>query len=268
MKITCYAPYFLSVVFLLSSSAMAITIDRVILGCDDNPMYLEFWPVVAKTWTEIVGVRPTLALIASKDVVIDETLGDVIRFEPIPGIPTSFQAQVIRLLLPTYFEDEVCIISDMDMIPCQKNYFVDAVAFAPLNSFVVYKDGAFESDEYKEYPMCYNVALGKTFKEIFNLGSTGEIESKIKKWYALGLGWTSDQQILYTALNAWEDKVSRLIKLGHPVMGRIDRASWSYNFSAAKSHKYVDSHMLRPYSAYQVYIDQLVSLLLEDKNIF
>src|ERR1700737_349362 len=95
--------------FLFScSSLIAARIDRVILGCDANPMYIEFWPMVARTWKEIVGVKPTLALIAPSSMVIDESLGDVIRFEPIPGIPTSFQAQVIRLLLPAYFEDEVC----------------------------------------------------------------------------------------------------------------------------------------------------------------
>lgn len=240
-----------------------IPVDRVILGCDANPLYLEFWPVVAQTWKEIVGIKPTLALVAPKDVFIDESLGDVIRFEPIEGIPTAFQAQVIRLLLPIFFEHESCIISDMDMIPCQRSYFIDVIKDLPVDAFIVFKDGAFEADVYKEYPMCYNVALGKTFKEIFNIHSIDDIPDIIKQWYALGLGWTSDQQILYAALNSWEHKNSRVIKLGHPVIGRIDRGYWAYQKDAAAYGYYIDSHMLRPYSKYKKEIDELVSILIK-----
>lgn len=250
-------------VMLYGSYENAITIDRVILGCDANPLYLEFWPVVARTWEEIVGIKPTLALIATADVKIDESLGDVIRFEPIEGIPTAFQAQVIRLLLPIFFKDEVCIISDMDMIPCQKSYFVDSVKDLPEDAFIVYKDGAFEADVYKEYPMCYNVARGSTFQEIFNVSSAEDINAIMSHWYGLGLGWTSDQQILYAALNNWPDKNTRLIKLGHPVIGRIDRAYWAYQTHAVAFHYYIDSHMLRPYSKYKNEIDGLVDLLIK-----
>ncbi len=248
---------------LLMIPASALKIDRVILGCDANPMYADFWPLVAKTWKEIVGVKPTLALIAPKDFPIDETIGDVIRFDPISGMPTSFQAQIIRLLLPAYFENEVCIISDMDMIPLQRDYFVNSAMHVPENNFVVYKDGAFDAGHFKEYPMCYNVALGKTFKEIFQITSLDDIPDIIKKWYALGLGWTSDQQILYASLNAWEDKNTRLIKLGHDVHPRLDRSCWRYNKeNLRQKNYYLDCHMLRPYSAYKAEIDALVINLL------
>lgn len=255
---------FLFFLLCLSTNLESFKIDRVILGCDANPLYLEFWPIVAKTWKELVGIKPTLALIASKEVYVDESLGDIIRFEPIPNIPTAFQAQVIRLLLPALFENEGCIISDMDMIPCQKDYFINAVINLPPDCFVVYKDGAFNSDEFKEYPMCYNAALGKTYKEIFKVDSSHDILTIIKEWYKLGLGWTSDQQILYAALNNWDQKDSRLIRLGHDVYPRIDRTYWKYDIMAVKKHLYIDSHMLRPYSQYRQYIDLLVSLLLEN----
>lgn len=255
--------FLIIIAFCFSFNAVGFKIDRVILGCDANPLYLEFWPIVAKTWQELVGVKPTLGLIASKDVYIDESLGDVIRFEPIPGVSTAFQAQVIRLLLPALFENEVCILSDMDMIPCQKEYFVQSVAGIPLECFVVYKDGAFNSDEYKEYPMCYNAALGSTFKEIFKIGSIEDIPKIMMQWFDLGLGWTSDQQILYAVLNCWDQKNTRLVKLGHDVYPRIDRAYWTYNEKALRNNFYIDSHMLRPYSCYKNQINQLVALLLE-----
>ncbi len=80
---------------------------------------MDFWPLVAKAWKKIVGIKPTLVFIAPADVEIDETVGEVIRFEPIPGIPTAQQAQVLRLLIPTLFEDEGIIFA----------YFNDYISF-------------------------------------------------------------------------------------------------------------------------------------------
>lgn len=249
---------------LFSFQLYAVKIDRVILGCDANPMYLEFWPLVAKTWTEIVGVRPTLALIASKEVYIDETLGDVIRFEPIANIPTSFQAQIMRLLLPAYFENEVCIISDMDMIPLQRDFFVNNVSTCPDDSFIIFNDRGRYIGNSPEYLMCYIVAQGKTFKEIFCLSDTTEIPDRLCQWYMRNLGWTSDQQILFEAVNNWQHYNSRVIKLGYAEPQRIDRAFWHYNKDLVRTRKhYVDSHLLRPYSSYKNQIDELMNTLFE-----
>ena len=82
----------------------ALIIDRAIVSSDSNPDYLDFWPIVAKAWNKL-GIRPTLALIADKSVQVDESLGDVIRFEPIKGVSNALYAQTIRLLLPILFED-------------------------------------------------------------------------------------------------------------------------------------------------------------------
>lgn len=260
MKIIWYVAFCM----VFSFQLFAIKIDRVILGCDANPMYLEFWPIVAKTWTEIVGVKPTLALIAPKDVYIDETLGDVIRFEPIPNISTAFQAQIMRLLLPAYFENDVCIISDMDMIPLQRDFFVNNVASAPEDSFTIFNDAGLYIRNSPEYLMCYIVAKGKTFKEIFSISDTAKIPDLIRRWYALNLGWTSDQQILFAAVNGWTYYNSRIIKLGYSEPNRIDRAYWRYNKDLVrKKNYYVDSHMLRPYSKYKKEIDELLETLFE-----
>lgn len=247
------------VLLIFSNLSHAFKLDRVILASDVNPAYVEFWPLVAKAWKNIVGIKPTLALIAPADFVIDDTYGDIILIEPIPGIPTSFHAQVIRLLLPAYFENEYCIISDMDMIPLQKDYFVKAVESAPADSFVVFKDGAFDADYFKEYPMCYNAALGKTFKDIFKIKSLTDIPRIVKEMYALCLGWTTDQQILYKQLHNWEFYKTKCIQLGHDVHPRVDRMNWSYDKKLVDKNYYIDSHMPKPYTKHKEIIDALFS---------
>jgi len=247
-------------VCLYYASTLSFKIDRVILATDTHLMYMDFWPLVARMWEEIVGVKPTLAFIAPAGVFIDESLGDVIRFEPIPGVPTSLHAQVIRLLLPAYFPDDFCIISDIDMIPLSKNYFIESVQDASCDSFVIFRD---QADSYytenKRYPMCYNAAKGSIFAEIFDIKNTSDISTIIQQWYALEWGWHTDELILTQKTNQWNEKTGRLSKLGHPVTNRIDRSYWSYDINVLHNHGYIDSHLLRPYNEYQKEIDTLVS---------
>ena len=95
--------------FIFSASiqnAICFKIDRVIIASDANQTYLDFWPFVAKAWKKM-GIKPTLALIANKNIVVDETLGDVIRFEPIEGVSTALFAQTVRLLVPAFFENDI-----------------------------------------------------------------------------------------------------------------------------------------------------------------
>jgi hypothetical protein len=80
--------YFYRIVFIVTffNELCPLQLDRVILSTNENPNYIQFWPTAAKAWQEIVGVRPTLALIASEDVQVDRRYGDVIRFEPIKKV--------------------------------------------------------------------------------------------------------------------------------------------------------------------------------------
>ena len=243
----------------------AIKIDRVILSTNDNPTYIEFWPIVAKVWKEYIGIKPTLALIADKSVIIDETLGDVIRFEPIPGIPSGLQAQCIRLILPAYFEDEVCITSDIDMIPLNKKYFLDSVKSLGDDNFIIYKNRYYERNKHTGlFPMCYNVSKGKNFKEIFeikNVKDIKEVESIIINWHSLNWGWQTDERMLYKYVTNWKHYEEKCIKLNHYDDRRIDRGLWAYDPNGVKPGSYVDAHCLRPYSQYKKEIDDLVNAL-------
>jgi len=209
-----------------------------------------------------------LALIADESVHIDETLGDVIRFKPIPGIPTSYHAQIIRLLLPAIFENDVCLISDIDMVPLNKNYFTDQIKNLPDDSFVVFQNGYFEKYQYHfQYPMCYNASLGKNFKEIFHVKNLNQIEDLIKKWYRLNIGWSTDQIILFKYLAIWKDFKNKCILLGLHDDRRVDKLNWSFDPNLVKQEFYTDAHMPRPYEKFKEQIDYLVNLLpFKEKN--
>ena len=240
--------------------AYSLKIDRVILSSDTNPMYLDFWPLVGKAWKELIGIKPTLVLVAEKDVIVDETIGDVIRFEPIKGISTAFQSQVIRLLIPIFFDNEVSIISDIDMLPLNRSYFINSILSIPEDRFVVYKDKAYAAG-YKQLPMCYVAAKGSIFKEIFNVYNLEDVRRTIVDWHKLGYGWNTDERMLYSCLLNWKFYHQRCVRLGHNVEGRIDRSKWEYDIKALKSGNYIDAHLLRPYSKFKTQIDRLCRII-------
>ncbi len=259
-----------SLIFISSLMALSCTavtpfkIDRVILSTDNNPMYIQFWDLIAKTWYERIGIKPTLALIAEKNITVDEILGDVIRFEPIPGIPTSLYAQVIRLLLPIIFEEEGCIISDIDMMPLNKKYFIDLVNDVPDDNFIVYRNKAYLYGN--RYPMCYVAGKGKVFKQIFQIQTINQIPELVKLWHSLNLGWNTDEVLLYYYLNNWNEFQTKCTMLNHAVQPRIDRDKWGYDTELIKLNYYIDAHLPRPYNEHKKEVDELASIVFSQKN--
>ena len=233
----------------------SLELKRVILSTDENPLYIEFWPVVAEAWSAM-GIRPTLALISERDCV-DTTLGDVIRFDPVPGTSTVMQAQVYRLFLPVLFPEEGCIISDIDMVPISKEYFVDNAEPCPDSAFLVYRDVAIP-EEYREYPMCYVAAKGKVFGSIFRVAGQDDFAGRLKECKAIHDGFNTDQVIMYDWVNRWPGNV---VRLGHLVTDRLDRADW--NWKPEEIEGKIDAHCPRPYSQYKSSIDLIAQEVIK-----
>ncbi len=257
--------YFLLFFLILNYTLLPLTLDRVILGVNDNPDYSQFWPIAAKAWQDIVGVRPTLAFIAPADVEIDESLGDVIRFEPIEGIPTSFYAQCVRLFLPCLFPNDGCIVADIDLLPLQRKFFTNKIGKVADNKLVIYKDRAYWWYKPRIY-MCYNAAKGSTFREIFGIKTKEDIPEAIKRWHQVGLGWSTDEHLLYQYVRSWQQEKNnkkRVKKFGYDKdkKRRICRKDkLSYSKKKLQKQYYVEINCPKPYSAHKDQIDPIMQL--------
>ena len=42
-------------------------IDYVLVGTNDNPLYLDFWPVISKVWKTVFNITPVLGYITKKN---------------------------------------------------------------------------------------------------------------------------------------------------------------------------------------------------------
>ncbi len=110
-------------------------IDQIILSCNEDPIYSEFWPVVARAYT-LMGFKPHLAFLTNREendpVVIEmRQHGEVTLFPILPDIPQFGQAKMIRFILASGQIAQVCYIDDIDLIPLSASFIYDKVAQRP-----------------------------------------------------------------------------------------------------------------------------------------
>jgi hypothetical protein len=209
-------------------------LDTCLVACDLNGNYTDFVPLVFKLWKNIVKVKVKLVLISEYiPSVLDPFKDDIILFRPIENIPTAFQAQCIRVLYPSLLESKNgIIISDMDLIPLNSDYYNKNIESYSNESFIVYRNVI---DEYFQYPICFCAATPNTWKEIFKVESEDDIRHILKYWYSLttdysissanSVGWALDQIMLfkYLSTESAKDKVI-LLKDEDTGFKRLDRS--------------------------------------------
>ncbi len=255
-------------------------LDKCLVSSDLSPGYLEYWPIVYRNWRNIVGIEANLVLIADEiPKFLLKYRPSIHLISPVEGIPTAFQAKCIRLLYPALIDTSgAVIISDIDMIPMNKTYYISSISNVGDEKFVVYRDPL---SHLNQYPICYNAALPRVWREIFHIESKADIANLLIKWYHetenpispfYGKTGGFDQMILFRYLNEWHQATGNLIKLCDSLTGckRLDRSTPKIlkldrsMITNIIQHEYTDFHMLRPYHRYKKQIRFIENLLAGD----
>lgn len=239
-------------------------IDRVILATNEQELYVRFWTPVARAWRKLTNYTPTLIQVGTGHV--DETLGAIIKLEPIKGIPTFFSAQVARLFIPALFPEQVSLISDIDMLPLNGRYYQAQAEPVAEDSVLIYGADAHGG---LRYPMCYLAAKGAVFGEIVGLPAVPtlqDIQLKIQEWYGQGLGWHTDEVLFTRALHAWGGYPQKVVLRARGGWNpsadhQIDRANWNIDPQRLAEGYYIDAHLPRPYVLYHSAIRPLLAHL-------
>ena len=238
-------------------------LDCILTAVNENPLYLDFVPIFIKTWNKLYpDVDVKIILIAHKipyNLLMYKT--NIILFEPIENILTSFTSQFIRLLYPCILNyDNGVIITDMDMLPMNKTYYTDNIKTIKNDKFVYYRERV--CFDQKQIAMCYNVATPKIWKEIFQLNTLEDIKTEIKNIFQSNTikeghgntGWATDQIILYKKIMDWNKKTNNFIclKENETKFKRLDRLHFHCFNDTIKNNiingVYTDYHMYRPMS--------------------
>ena len=173
-------------------------LDCILTACNNNPIYVDFIPMFIKAWSKLYP-SIDIKIVFINDTIVDsinEYKNNIILFKPIENISTVFISQYIRLLYPAILNYENGImITDIDMIPMNDKYYTKNIENIENNKFIYLRN--ILVNDCNQIAMCYNVALNKTWSDIFNIKLLEDINEKLISIYEDGIEWTTDQTDLY-----------------------------------------------------------------------
>jgi hypothetical protein len=246
-----------------------------LVACNEKTHYLNFWPVVKHAWNSIVHIPCKLIYVAESlhPSLVDDP--DVIFFKAIPEWPTATQAQCIRLLYPALLQlpdNGAVMISDMDMVPMQSDFFVNGFANFNETQFVSLRG---TDEPARQIYMCYVGAAPAVWGEVFGIKQIEDVQVRMREWAqryrSNGMhgkipgsdGWFWDQILLYYYVKKLPSE--RFGMLPNVPIPRVDRdqgdvwESFSDSFQKdVKDKQFVDFHM-PPFNTHTEIINNIIN---------
>lgn len=257
--------------------------ERIILSSNENPNYIEFWPVVSEAWRSLFGIKVDLALVtnevkSNEQMDILQKYGNVFLFPEVEGIPSPNNAKMARHYLASTYGDAICMVSDIDLLPLQTEYYYQYMSHYKAGYLIVNgKDAYVGSLDEGKFPMPYTAGTGNIFKEIINPNGL-DYENWLRSFIGTKIfdckedisisihnedaNTFSDESLWRAMISKWpnNDKVINVPRGFNPYTERgICRSNWNVDTRKLKNGVYVSSHLLRPYSKYKEDIDRLLS---------
>jgi hypothetical protein len=225
-------------------------LTTVIGSVNLNPQYYMFIPKQILFWKHF-NIN-FIAVIVGENIPdeLKEYSNNIILWNKNLHLNTAFVAQNLRMYYSALInlpDDEMVMMTDMDMLPMSKGYYTDGLEHFTKNDFIYYRhiDG-------NQIYMCYNSAHPHTWGKVFGITSQDDIERKINDTYNNGYsgvpghtGWFIDQEIMYKNLINYP----HLKVLNRPIR-RLEM--WDYNTffnngSQPTISNYDDAHFHRSY---------------------
>ncbi len=234
-------------------------INYVIIASDDNPTYKDFYPIVAKRWNDL-GIKTYFINISDRDDVQLDDWGIIRRVKALDFVSSGFQAQVVRLYAANFITGNL-LISDIDMLPINGNYFTQYISELSEDNVILFTGQPYVDRPY--FPMCYVLANSEAYKKYLEIGDLSFYDYCKMLVEKYGEDWFADEHFMYESLQKHSENL--IIKkrqfINSVATQRIDRVNWQYDLETLRKGEYVDSHLLRPYKQYSEQIDSLIKNL-------
>ena len=134
-----------------------------------------------------------------------ELSNNIILWNKNLNLNTAFVAQNLRIYFPALIDlpdDELVMITDMDMLPMNYKYYKEGLENFNQDDFIYYRN-----IDKNQIFMCYNAAHPKVWSQVFQIKNELDIEQKIAETYVNNyngipgsIGWFKDQEILHEKL--------------------------------------------------------------------
>ena len=265
-------------------------VSTVLTSCNLVPLYCDFIPYFISSWKKLYpSVDIIIVLICDSIPERFMNYSKYIRvFKPIKGISTAFISQYIRILYPAILEcEDAVVITDIDIIPTSKDYFVKPILDIDNNTFVSYQTLKLTKEQ-EMYMVCYCIANSEIWKDVMKINNSEDICKRIEDVYKSinyvdghgNSGWNTDQKHLYKYINEWKDdenntfieilsetnKYNRLTRKHiidfYKEFDKKDPAQLNDELIVKMSKgEYSDYHCYRPYQQYKLLNDKILDIL-------
>jgi hypothetical protein len=247
-------------------------LQRIIFASDLNANYIQFWPLVARVWQFVTKAIPTLFLVAPEGTLIEKVPGcEIVYIPPVPGLPSCFLAQTIRMLAPTWYPNDVCVISDIDMIMTNTTFFSSKLATRPDNQLVILNR---YTPTVGRPSMCYHIAKGQTFAELFKVPpgpkSVESVIPQLQQWYgAKGGQWATDELLMHQHVEQFRRQHPGRVHTIHtpglwsPAVNCVTHYNgFKLNSDRVRAQSYVELEPPAPYLQNRALIHQTLQAIL------
>lgn len=262
-------------------------IDIVTLSCNDSPVYWEFWNPVSRHWKQNFGIHPVLFYYGEYNSNLSTEHGTIVYQEYIPNVPDYVAATWGRFWVTKHFPNKMCLISDIDMFPLSRKFFLEQSCpvkdeYVHLNADA-YHVGDFDCWKTNgiTVPICYHLATSEVLHSVYNFSESYSIEmskllSQNYSEYQSGFAVTNETHLQdASAANGgmWgidEMYSTSMLRSFHHAGGKVNtvnrilpqqrlcRSRIQYQLSSFGLGSHIDFHSLRPYSQHKDVIEEIV----------
>lgn len=223
-----------------------------VVSSNSNPEYLDFWPYIAKAWKSLIGLDPILLYIDKNEPPSYlHDYGKVYYLEALKDWDIVQQSQCIRFWAAKIL-DKPFIISDMDMLPISKDYYINHAEYIGDTGLISYSSDIIKYRWYRnnpQYPMCYLAGDTNSFIDVLDLNEYNHFDFLIRL-KNMNIRSGTDQKFFYNQVTRKRFENIKHLERGwieeKYATGRLDKAIWpksDYNIE-----EYIDCHLPRPYS--------------------
>jgi len=232
-------------------------LSTVLASVNNNPTYYMFIPKQILFWNHF-GIKFIAVFVGEK--IPDELTtyrDNIILWNNNLKLNSAYVAQNLRMYYTALLDlpnDEIVMITDMDMLPMSAAYYTAGLEQFKFEDFIYYRnvDG-------NQIYMCYNAAHPKIWGKLFGINSIDDVKQKIYENYNVhynGIpccyGWFIDQQIMYQRLIHYEN----LKVLNRPIR-RLEMDDYKNHLERKDKNfiiNYDDAHFHRSYFMNEAFI--------------
>jgi len=256
--------------------------DRIILSSDDNPKFIEFWPLVSQGWRKFFGdIEIWLVLVGNcgqRQIADLKQHGYVEVYPPVPGVPMPNQAKIARYhLAATWNDDSVNMINDVDLLPLQTTYVCDLLRKRPPGHLLTVGHELYIGAEHGKFTVGYLTAESALWRKLVNplnydwafwvrsfagMRVHDHKEDVMRGVHHEDPDTFSDESLLRALLTLNPVPAIHQDRGFAPYTARaLCRANWMFDPKKLLDGTYIEAHLPRPWHQHQDKIKPLVDYL-------